>query len=277
MRIAELKKDAYEFKRDIVVGAENMRTGRTVAEKVVRYMEEKLRARDSAIEKLRLKNATVKSHIAKVEAQLKQKEEMGDVLHYIDFHQLQIENKQYVSRIEERNEELLRLKMTTGKTVQTLNALKHRLGDLLGESEGLTRDIDARAEQLRKARARSDVARRRRRRARAGALGGAGGEPFRARAPLRKPGPPPPHHDQVGDDNAVVGGDIAAERRVHKRLGQQQAENQDMPQVLDYVGQKAEMYELQHHMRNWERKVEIMEMAAKRARKLAQTASADAR
>merc|ERR1712185_487372 len=56
IRIAELKKDAYEFKRDIVVGAENMRTGKTVAEKMVRYMEEKLRSRDSAIEKLRLKN-----------------------------------------------------------------------------------------------------------------------------------------------------------------------------------------------------------------------------
>ncbi len=43
MRIAELKKEAYEFKRDIVVGAENFRSGRTMAEKVVRYMEEKLR------------------------------------------------------------------------------------------------------------------------------------------------------------------------------------------------------------------------------------------
>lgn len=46
------------------------------------------------IEKLRLKNATLKTHIKKVEVQLKHKEEMGDVLHYIDFHQLQIENKQ---------------------------------------------------------------------------------------------------------------------------------------------------------------------------------------
>ena len=34
-----------------------------------------------------------------VEAQLKQKEEMGDVLHYIDFHQLQIENKQCVAHV----------------------------------------------------------------------------------------------------------------------------------------------------------------------------------
>jgi Domain of unknown function (DUF4201) len=52
---------------------------------------------------------------------------MGDALHYIDFHQLQIENKQYVGRIEERNEELLRLKMTTGRTVQALNTFKNGL------------------------------------------------------------------------------------------------------------------------------------------------------
>jgi len=225
IRIAELKKDAYEFKRDIVVGAENMRTGKTVAEKMVRYMEEKLRSRDSVIEKLRLKNATIKSHIQKVEAQLKQKEEMGDVLHYIDFHQLQIENKQYVGRIEERNEELLRLKMTTGKTVQTLNALKQRMHALLSESDSLQKEIGARAETLRK----------------------------------------------VRDDNVAVGGDIALEQRARKRLGQQQAETSDMPQILDYVGQKKEMYELDQNLRNWERKVEIMEMAAKRARKLERT------
>lgn len=38
---------------------------------------------------------------------------MGDALHYIDFHQLQIENKQYVSRIEERNDELLKVILKT--------------------------------------------------------------------------------------------------------------------------------------------------------------------
>ena len=63
IRIAELKKDAYEFKRDIVVGAENMRTGKTMAEKMTRYMEEKLRQRDSMIEKLRLKNSTIKAQL----------------------------------------------------------------------------------------------------------------------------------------------------------------------------------------------------------------------
>lgn len=47
--------------------------------------------------------------MSQVEGQLRQKDDMGDALHYIDFHQLQIENKQYVSRIEERNDELLKV------------------------------------------------------------------------------------------------------------------------------------------------------------------------
>ena len=63
MRVADLKKDAYEFKRDIVVGAENFRTGKTMAEKVIRYMEEKLRQKDSLIEKLKLKNSTSKAKL----------------------------------------------------------------------------------------------------------------------------------------------------------------------------------------------------------------------
>lgn len=150
IRIAELKKEAYEFKRDIVVGAENFRTGKTMAEKVVRYMEEKLRQKDSIVEKLRLKNATLKTQGQKVDAQLRQKEEMGDVLHYIDFHQLQIENKQYLSKIEERNDELLQLKMMTGNSVQTLNNLKRKLKTLMDESTWLKTEMKARNEANRK-------------------------------------------------------------------------------------------------------------------------------
>lgn len=37
-----------------------------------------------------------------------------------------------------------------------------------------------------------------------------------------------------------------------------------MPQVLDYVTQKAEMYDLERQLNAWGRKVEIAEMEAKR-------------
>lgn len=118
IRIGELKRDAYEFKRDVVVGAENGRNGTIMAERVTRYFEDKIKQVDGVIEKLRLKNSTLKSQIHKIEHQLSQKEEVGDVLHYIDFHQLQIENKQHVAKIEERNEELIAVKMSTAKTIQ---------------------------------------------------------------------------------------------------------------------------------------------------------------
>lgn len=49
---------------------------------------------------------------------------MGEVLHAIDFDQLQIENKQYLAKIEERNSELMRLKLTAGNTIQNLNSYK---------------------------------------------------------------------------------------------------------------------------------------------------------
>jgi len=148
LRIAETKKDTYEFKRDIVVGAENFRTGKTVAEKMLRYMESVASSKDAMIEKLRLKNVTLKSQIAKMEQQLQQKEEMGEVLHVIDFDQLKIENQQYLEKIEERNNELLRLKLTTGKTVQVLNNLKKKLGNLTAQSDFLRKETAERREQL---------------------------------------------------------------------------------------------------------------------------------
>lgn len=129
LRIAALKREAYEFKRDVVIGGQHPRNGRTMAEKVVKYFEDQIRAKDALADKLRLKNQTLRGVQAKLESSLRQKEEAGDVLHYIDFHQLQIENKQHLARIEERNNELLRLKLSTGQTVQSLNGMKSKLSD----------------------------------------------------------------------------------------------------------------------------------------------------
>ena len=137
VRIAEIKKDAYEFKRDIVIGAESSRTGKTVAEKAVRYMDDKIRAKGAVTEKLRLKNSQIKAQAQKLEAQLQQKEDAGGSLRAVDFDQLKIENQQQLEKIEERNSELLRLKLTTGNTIHVLNSLKQRLAALNEESEWL--------------------------------------------------------------------------------------------------------------------------------------------
>jgi len=46
--------------------AENPRTGKIIAEKLVRYVEDKIKAKDAMIEKLRLKNVTLRNQIHKV-------------------------------------------------------------------------------------------------------------------------------------------------------------------------------------------------------------------
>ena len=223
VRISEIKKDAYEFKRDIVTGAENFRTGKTVAEKAVRYMEEKLRAKGAMAEKLRLKNMTLKSQIQKMEGQLQQKEDMGEVLHVIDFDQLKIENQQYLEKIEERNNELLRLKLTTGNTVQVLNTLKHKLNNLTAESEWLKRETSKRKETLAK----------------------------------------------ISEEISRVELEKEHAARADRKMRRETQSQSNMPQVLDYVQQKAEMYDLEKAVSAWQRKVEIAEVEAKRHHSLA--------
>lgn len=58
-----------------------------------------------------------------------QKEEMGEVLHVVDFEQLKIEHEQYVEKLEAKNRELKRLKVTTGRLIQSVNDMKEELHD----------------------------------------------------------------------------------------------------------------------------------------------------
>ena len=56
---------------------------------------------------------------------------MGEILHEVDFNQLKIENKQYIEKIDERNQDLLRLKLMAGNTLQVLNTYKVSMHDHL--------------------------------------------------------------------------------------------------------------------------------------------------
>ena len=54
----------------------------------------------------------------KLSEKLRKRDELGDGLHLIDFEQLKIENQTYNEKIEERNEELLKLRKKITETVQ---------------------------------------------------------------------------------------------------------------------------------------------------------------
>merc|ERR1712139_626022 len=218
IRTAEVKRDAYEFRRDIVVGAENPRTGKTMAERVLKYLEDKLTQKDMLINKLLMKNQAFKIAIKKAEKQLKSKQETGDDLQYIDFHQLQIENQQFVVKIEDANQELLNLKRTSGRTVKTLNSMKRKLTNLTAEARFLEDEIRERKAMLAK----------------------------------------------TENDIVKVVEEKENSRKDNKKLRVQSRITGDMPQVVDYVNQKAEQYEIEAQKRTWGRKLDIAEMAVRK-------------
>eukprot|EP00960_Hanusia_phi_P055085 762866-Hanusia_phi.AAC.2 len=123
VNISDISKETYEFKRDVqhtsvpglpddpllALSSMTLTAGKSVNDRMLHHLEDKLRSKDSTTDKLSLKNNALKQQILKLGNQLQHKEEMGEVLHVIDFDQLKIENQQFLEKIEERNNELLKL------------------------------------------------------------------------------------------------------------------------------------------------------------------------
>lgn len=60
LSIAEIRKEAFDFGR-FLSAAENGRTGKYDAEKLMKYMEDKFKSKDALIDKLQLKNVSLKT------------------------------------------------------------------------------------------------------------------------------------------------------------------------------------------------------------------------
>lgn len=73
---------------------------------------------------------------------------MGDDLKFIDFHQLQIENKKFVKDIDEKNKQLVQLKLQSGTTIQTLNKLKKELLEEQQKLQDFDKESKVKSESL---------------------------------------------------------------------------------------------------------------------------------
>lgn len=125
-----------------------------------------------------------------------------------------------MEKIDDRNQDLLRLKLMAGKTLQVLNTYKKKLHTLTMESERLKTEITQR----------NDL------------------------------------HSRIDVETSVVEQERAKAEGINKKLRKQLTDYR-VPDVMDYVTEKADLYEIQKKVKSWERKVEIAEMALKTHRK----------
>lgn len=216
IHLAEVKKECCQFDHDICKALQDKKCLTMSAEKVIRYIEDRIRAKENLIGKLHRKNTALVAHKKKLQVQLKQQEEMGEGLTALDFEQLKFENIKSRKRLDEQNLEHLDLKLLAGNALQTLNSNKKKLQTLTLESDVLNSDIALRMKLLVKIE--EEIKQAEEERNKAEALNGK----------LRS---------QLADYH--------------------------VPHVLQYIEVKESHGQLQKSVKEWERKVEIAEMALK--------------
>ncbi|KAG5455822.1 MAG: hypothetical protein BJ554DRAFT_4626 [Olpidium bornovanus] len=122
-----------QFKRQVALAAENSRTGKPLQPKQVEQLEANEARKEAEVVVVRLENIKLRNRLRRHEQLLRQKEELAEGLHLIDFEQLKIENTTYNEKIEERNEELLKLRKKITNIVQVLTHVKEKLQFVQGE------------------------------------------------------------------------------------------------------------------------------------------------
>ncbi len=100
------------------------------------------------MQRVRLKNIHLTNQLKRIEQTLRQKEELAEGLHLIDFEQLKIENQSLNEKIEERNEELLKLRKKTTTTVQILTHIREKLQFVEKENLSLAAQLEELDTQL---------------------------------------------------------------------------------------------------------------------------------
>ena len=123
----EIMDSLNEFKREIMLKAENSRTGQGISKRLIKHYEQMERKKDAELEKVRLRNISLKTTLRRLEKTLRSREQLAEGLHMIDFEQLKIENQTLSEKIEERNEELAKLKRKKTVTVQILTHIREKL------------------------------------------------------------------------------------------------------------------------------------------------------
>lgn len=137
--IKDIKMEVYELNRKIDSQAEH-KNGKISEEVFFKFFEDKKKKYNNLIKKYKESVTNVEKQIKSKQAKIANKDSNNE-LKFIDFHQLQIENKKYVKEVDEKNKQLLKLKMTIGKITQDKNNYKKKLNDQMTALEGLKKVI----------------------------------------------------------------------------------------------------------------------------------------
>ncbi|XP_055291008.1 coiled-coil domain-containing protein 96 [Moschus berezovskii] len=104
-----------------------MRGGRQVALREVEQIQALEDKKEREMSAVRLENVQLKQSLVHLETRMRTQEDLTEGLLLIDFEQLKIENQTFNEKVEERNEELLKLRGKVTNNVQIITHVKEKL------------------------------------------------------------------------------------------------------------------------------------------------------
>ena len=123
------------LQKDAAVTALRQQAGRQAALARVEQIQAGEQRKEAELIQTRIENIKLRNAMQRTEAQLASGTDLTGSLHLIDFEQLKIENQTYEEKIEERNEELVKLRRKVGRSVQTLTHVTAKLQLLQVENQ----------------------------------------------------------------------------------------------------------------------------------------------
>ena len=132
------KQDVYEilmkYKEELLDNAET-RKGTKIPRAEIEFWLNKEKQLEEEIRDLRIQSFTKSLEMNRLKKELKKMEDYFEGLHIIDFEQLKIENNTLTEKIEDRNEEIHKLKNKINYTVQILAHLQEKSKFVSSENE----------------------------------------------------------------------------------------------------------------------------------------------
>ncbi|KAF4758782.1 coiled-coil domain containing 96 [Perkinsus olseni] len=126
-KVGECRDALREFKRQVARNSEYVRSGKKIPLKVIQEVEDFELDKNSEVEEARGTHITLKNRLTKLEEELRKKDQLAEGLHLIDFEQLKIENQTLSEKIEERQEQVQKLKKKTVTTIQVLAHMREKM------------------------------------------------------------------------------------------------------------------------------------------------------
>nr|CAD7405308.1 unnamed protein product [Timema cristinae] len=192
------------------------------AEKFIKFMDDWLKAANSAMEKLRLRTSSLRQQYQNIRQRMAYRSEMGESLTLIDIEQIEIANNECVTKLSQKNNQLLQLRGIAGQCNIKVNSQKKALQHQLESLEVLGRQLKSKEVQR----------------------DGLAQDKINVQQELLQAQRSVDNHETPSSDLSGIRVQMCHGSLELRRL---------LPNILDYVKKKAEIEELEKMIKIWSR------------------------